>query len=178
MKQQKKIALFGSLRALVLCAVLVAISIVCGKFLAIPGGNVLRFSFENLPILLAGFAYGPFVGATVGIVADLLGSILRGYDINLILSIGAAAIGLLGGICFRYSPIRKESFRVAFAVTIAHIAGSVIIKTVGLSVHYTMPLHELMLWRLLNYAIVGVLEGVLLCILIRNTTLRRYLSIR
>jgi hypothetical protein len=34
-----------------------------------------------------------------------------------------------------------------------------------------------MLWRLLNYAIVGALECGLLCLLIRNRTLRTYLNL-
>jgi hypothetical protein len=53
----------------------------------------------------------------------------------------------------------------------------VIIKTAGLSLFYDMPLYELMLWRLLNYVIVGALEGGLLCLLIRNRTLRTYLNL-
>ena len=67
---------------LVVCAFLVALSIVCGKFLAIPVGEILRFSFENLPILFAGLAFGPVAGALVGVCADLLGCVLRGYAIN------------------------------------------------------------------------------------------------
>ena len=37
-------------RAMAICAMLAAMSIVCGKYLAIPLGNVMRFSFENLDI--------------------------------------------------------------------------------------------------------------------------------
>ena len=122
-----KIAVFGNLKTLVICSLFVAISIVCGKYLAIRGGDILRFSFENLPIILAGIAFGPLAGAVVGVVADLLGCLLVGYAIN---------------------PI------------------------------YSIPLFELMLWRLLNYVIVGVLEGVIICIMLKNKTLRAQLLIK
>jgi ECF transporter S component (folate family) len=177
MRTKQKIALFGSLRTLVLSSIFVAVSIVCGKYLAIPGGNVLRFSFENLPVLLAGMSFGPVVGMAVGVAADLLGSLLRGYDINLMLTLGAAVIGLVGGIVFRLCRSLSDIPRVTLTVSLAHLLGSVIIKTAGLSLFYDMPLYELMLWRLLNYAIVGALEGGLLCLLIRNRTLRTYLNL-
>ncbi len=177
MRTKQKVALFGSLRTLVVSAIFVALSIILGKYLAIPGGNVLRFSFENLPVLLSGIAFGPFVGMAVGIVADLLGSLLRGYDINLILTLGAAVIGLVGGILFRLSRSLAELPRVILTVAVAHLLGSVVVKTLGLALFYDMPLYELMLWRLLNYIIVGALEIAIIYPLMRNKTLRTYLSI-
>ena len=49
----------GNLRLLAVSAFLAALSIICGKYLALSLGNVLRFSFENLPILLAGMMLVP-----------------------------------------------------------------------------------------------------------------------
>ena len=46
-------------KVLTACALMVALSIVCGKLLAFNVGTILRFSFENLPILLASVAFGP-----------------------------------------------------------------------------------------------------------------------
>jgi hypothetical protein len=53
-------------------------------------------------------------------------------------------------------------------VATAHIIGSVVIKTLGLSAYYDMPFIILMLWRLLNYAIVGALDGVLVQVIKNN----------
>ena len=83
------------LRVTVFSALLAAISIVCGKYLAFNMGDFLRFSFENLPIIFAGMAFGPLIGALVGVVADLVGCLLVGYAINPIITVGAAAIGLI-----------------------------------------------------------------------------------
>ena len=59
---KNRIRIFGSLRVMVLCSVFVAISIVCGKYLAFNVGDFIRFSFENLPIIFAGMAFGYIAG--------------------------------------------------------------------------------------------------------------------
>ena len=173
-----KIAVFGNLKTLVICSLFVAISIVCGKYLAIRGGDILRFSFENLPIILAGIAFGPLAGAVVGVVADLLGCLLVGYAINPILTVGAAVIGIVSGLMYMICKKLPQVLCVSLCVGVAHLLGSVGIKTVGLSAFYSIPLFELMLWRLLNYVIVGVLEGVIICIMLKNKTLRAQLLIK
>ena len=151
-------------------ALLSAISIIAGKYLAIPGGEVLRFSFENLPILFAGIAFGPISGALVGAVADLVGCVLVGYTINPLVTAGAVSVGLIGGIAallLRRARVHS-SLRIGVSVALAHIIGSVIIKTIGLAAFYSMPFQVLMLWRLLNYVIVGTVEGIILYILMKN----------
>lgn len=161
------------LHRLVLCGFLVALSIVCGKFLQIPVGEAMRFSFENLPILFAGLVFGPVEGVLVGVCADLLGCFMVGYAINPLVTLGAAAIGLLagvGGVLLRRLPL---GWRVTVSVAAAHLVGSVVIKTVGLSQFYALPFLALMGWRLLNYAIVGGAEAVLLCLLLRHKGIQR-----
>ena len=51
-----------SLRVIACAAVCAALSIVLGKFAAIPIGNTIRISFENLPIIFCSVAFGPAVG--------------------------------------------------------------------------------------------------------------------
>ena len=170
------VALFGSLKIMVASAFLVAISIVAGKYLAIRGGDVLRFSFENLPILLAGIAFGPLIGLVTGVAADLVGCMMVGYTINPIVTIGASAVGLLGGLVCRLARTLPQAVSLALSVGVAHIIGSVVIKTVGLAAFYDMPLYALMLWRLLNYLIIGVLEYVVLLVILKNKNVRAQLS--
>ena len=163
---------------LALCAFLVALSIVCGKFLAFPIGEILRFSFENLPILFAGLAFGPAAGVMVGLTADLLGCVLRGYEINPLVTVGGVCIGLLaglGGVVLRRLPL---TWQVVLTTAVAHLIGSVGIKTLGLAQFYSIPLLPLMGWRLLNYIIIGGGEAALLCLLLRNKGLARLLPRR
>lgn len=169
MSKNKSIPLYR----LALCAFLAALSIVCGKFLQIPIGEAMRFSFENLPILFAGLVFGPVEGVLVGVCADLLGCLMVGYAINPLITLGAAAVGLLagaGGVLLCRLPM---GWRVTLSVAVAHLVGSVVIKTFGLAQFYALPFVALMGWRLLNYAIVGSVETVLLCLLLRHKGIRR-----
>lgn len=163
------------LRVTVACSLLVALSIVCGKFLQFPVGEAMRFSFENLPILLSGMAFGPLAGALVGTVADLIGCLAVGYAINPLVTLGAAMIGFVGGGVYRLTKEVSLGWRVTLAVVAAHLVGSVVIKTFGLAQFYALPFGTLMLWRLLNYAIVGAAESLLLIALLKNKTLRAML---
>jgi ECF transporter S component (folate family) len=175
-KELSKKRLSNNLRLLAVSAFLAALSIICGKYLALPVGNVLRFSFENLPILLAGMMFGPIVGALVGIVADVIGCLMVAYTINPLITLGAACIGILGGVLFRVFrrlPLPWQSFA---TVVLSHLVASVLIKTWGLATYYDMPLYALMLWRLLNYAIVAPLEWALIYTLLKNQPLRRRLE--
>lgn len=160
-------------------AMLVAISIILGKYLAIPVGEVLRFSFENLPIIFAGIAFGPLPAMLVGITADIVGCILVGYGINPIVTLGAAVIGLISGfipmLLKKYTKLSGAPL-IIITAALSHLFGSVLIKTFGLAVFYDMPLFILMLWRLLNYAIVSSLEILLLCILFKRDGIRRQIE--
>ena len=171
--EASKKRLGSNLRLLAVSAFLAALSIVCGKYLALPVGNVLRFSFENLPILLAGMMFGPITGALVGIVADVLGCVMVAYTINPLVTLGAACIGLLGGALFRLTKKLPLLWQTCITVILTHLVASVIVKTCGLAAYYDMPFHILLLWRLLNYAVVGVVEWLLLYTILKNQALRR-----
>ena len=160
-----------SLKLTAALSMLVAISIILGKYLAISVGDVLRFSFENLPVIFAGIAFGPLAAVLVAVTADLIGCLLVAYAINPLVTIGAAAVGLCAGlvpkILKRFFTI-DQKWLVAATVAISHLLGSVVIKTFGLAVFYDMPIFVLMLWRLLNYVIVGTVEGFILYHIMKN----------
>ena len=171
-KTSKK-RLSGNLQLLAVSAFLAALSIICGKYLALSLGTVLRFSFENLPILLAGMMFGPVVGMTVGVVADLLGCVMVAYAINPLVTIGAACIGLFGGVLFRVTKKLPLLWQTCITVILTHLVASVLVKTFGLAQYYDMPFHIVLLWRLLNYVVVGVAEWLLLYTVLKNQALRR-----
>ena len=168
----------NSLKITVALAMLAAISIICGKYLAIPGGEVMRFSLENMPIILAGMAFGPIAGALVGAVADLVGCVMVGYTINPVVTLGATAIGVVAGVL---SIITKKAgfapiLSTVLTVATSHLIGSVIIKTIGLAAYYTMPFALLVLWRLFNYIIVGTLDGLIVYALLSHKEIKSQLS--
>lgn len=160
----------AALRISIALSMLAAISIICGKYLAINAGEFMRFSFENLPIIFAGIAFGPLAAAAVGAVADLVGCLLVGYAINPLVTLGAVSVGLISGTVWHL--LTKTELHPAVRLTLtlfaAHAVGSVVIKGIGLSAFYSIPLGVLMLWRLLNYLVVGIAEGILLFFLIKS----------
>ena len=168
------------LKLLVSLSLMSALSIVLGKYLAFNVGSVLRFSFENLPIIFTGLAFGPLAGGAVGLVADIVGCLLVGYEINPIVTLGAVIIGLSAGLCrIPFSNSKNEVslvFLVLAAEVISHLLGSVIVKTIGLSAYYDMPFFALMAWRLLNYAIIGAVEGAMVYALLKNPALKKHIS--
>lgn len=161
MQTEKNSQKHPNIQSIALCAILSALSILMGKYLAINIGESIRLSFENLPILIAGFYLGPLAGAAVGIVADLVGCLLVGYSINPIITLGAAAIGTLSGISGTFQC--KSRFKKALITVIsAHVIGSVLIKTVGLVIFYKMPFLATLGWRALTYVIIAIPETVLM----------------
>ena len=117
--------------------------------------------------------FGPITGALVGVVADLLGCVMVAYTVNPLVTLGAACIGLLGGVLFRLTKKLPLLWQTCITVILTHLVASVVVKTFGLAAYYDMPFHILLLWRLLNYAIVGVAEWLLLYTVLKNQALRR-----
>ena len=69
-----------------------------------------------------------------------------------------------------------NSLKIFLSVLFAHIIGSVLIKTYGLSAFYKMPFMVLMLWRMLNYVIVGALDFAVIYYLLKNKALMRQID--
>lgn len=160
-----------SARITVALSALSAIGIILGKFLAFNVTDFMRFSLENITIILTGIVFGPLLGAAVGAVQDLVGCIAVGYAINPIITLGSALTGLVSALVFRYLKRVPLLPRIALAVFIAHAFGSVLVKSIGLAVFYSLPFGVTVLWRILNYAIVGVTETALLYFLLKSKQL-------
>lgn len=155
-------------------AMLAAISIISGKYLAINVGEFMRFSLESMPIIFAGIAFGPVAGAIVGIVADLVGCVMVGWVPIPWVTVGAAAIGAVaGGVSLLLKKTALPSWlKTVITLSCAHFVGSVMIKTIGLADFYEMPYTILILWRMLNYLIVGIIDGTVIHILMKNKGIR------
>lgn len=80
--------------------VLIAISVVL-SFFKVPLGPTLQISFASLPIAAGGMLFGPFVGAVIGFVSDLLGFIVRPYGFFFPgFTLNAILIGVFYGFFF------------------------------------------------------------------------------
>lgn len=173
MQEKRKKLIFKSLKQLTMASVLVAISIICGKFLAINIGVAMRISFENMPIIFASVTMGPIIGTMVGVASDLIGCVLYGYAINPIITIGAGVIGFISGFVFKYIKIKGERLRLLLACLLSHTVGSVIIKTIGLASYAELPIHLLVIFRSLIYVVTIALEFIIIFYLLGSKSLRR-----
>lgn len=161
--------LFGNLRVLCAAAMLIALSVVLGKYLAV-STPIFRFSLENLPILMAGLFFGPVIGGVVGITADLIGCAIMSYAINPFITLGAALIGILPGLISLFATRGGKPLTpvvVCLSVAAAHIVGSMTVKTIGLAI-YTSTGTDKLLFRIPLYIVIGTVECVLLVLLTRN----------
>jgi ECF transporter S component (folate family) len=158
---------------MVILAMFIALSIVLGKQLSITVGAI-RLSFENLPILMAGIFFGPLAGALVGGCADIVGCLVVGYSINPIVTFGAISIGFISGFVYR-SSIESPKLRLMLSVGIAHVVGSMVIKSIGLYVyyHYAVPV---LLLRVPLYLVIGSLETLIVYTLLESKAFQNQLS--
>lgn len=160
------------LRVLLLMSLFAALSIVFGKLLAFNIGDMIRISFENLPILFSGIFLGPVYGMVTGVAADLLGCLIVGYAINPVITLGAAVIGFSSGLIFRLTRPFPAALRIFTAVTVAHVLGSLVIKTAGLAAFYgTVGYPMLMLWRS-YYLAIALVEGGIILVLFKSYAAR------
>lgn len=179
---QKSLSVFGSLKGLCFAGILTAMSIILGKFLQIPNPfqEIIRISFENLPIMLSAFCLGPIAAAAVGAVADLIGCLLYGYSINPIITLGAASVGLVSGFISEYIVKKPLVLKIITCEAAAHTVGSVLIKSAGLAAWYLAKYNigywELAAWRLLTYTLVGIAESVILILLLKNKEFQKQIE--
>ena len=136
------LSVFKNVRALTLAAMLTAMSVVigilCKNFLTF---NIYyRITFENLPVIFAAILFGPFMGAAVGVCADLISCLCSANPVvNPIISVGALAVGFLAGLISHHVSFRSENTRIALSIAVAHLVGQVAIKSLGKILWYAMP---------------------------------------
>lgn len=177
MQNTNKKSVFLSVRALTLAAMLTAMSVVigifCKNFLNF-GAGLFRITFENLPIIISGIIFGPVAGGIVGGATDLISYFLssQAYPPNLIVTLGAVSVGVVSGLVSKYLFTRTSHRQIILSGALAHIVGSMLIKTIGLYSYYGM----LVLWRIPLYLIIASAEILLICLLYNNTAVKRLLD--
>ena len=125
-----------STRNLILMAALIAMQIILARFLSIQVSDILRISFESVPVILAGMWLGPLSGAIVALVADILGTIIHGYGIWFPpIALGPILVGVISGLSTKYVfrsdlSSTRESWKVVATVLVAGIVNSFLIGTV------------------------------------------------
>lgn len=155
-----------------LTALSVIIGFVCKTYLTF---GAIRITFENLPILLAGLAFGPVVGALVGAASDIVSCLASGFSVTPLITVGAACVGLCAGLFSRYV-FKKRSYPSLLAVALlSHAVGSMLVKSIGLYLmgYYSIPV---LLYRIPLYIGISFAESYLIYILLKNKQIEKILK--
>jgi riboflavin transporter len=183
-----KKVMFGT-KTIVTLALLVALSIVLTRILAVNAGPY-RLSIGSMPIVLSGLLFGPIAGAMVGFVADFLGASLMGTAAYMpALMVTPILMGFLPGI-LRLILKNRNQINVAkligvtentFSVSIpkllivtapSYILGSMLYTTYILSGMYNTPFMALFPMRVLIYVGTMLLDTLLIFLLIKSGVFR------
>ena len=168
---KEDVEVFGKVKVLTLTAMLVAMSVVigiiCKNFLT---WNIYyRFTLENLPIFFAAIAFGPFIGAAAGVLADLVSCLCSTNPaVNPIISLGALMVGFMAGLISHHVSFKNDNLRIACAVILGHLVGQVGIKSLGKILWYGMPWFGIFLG--LGFSVLaGTVEFFVLRALFKNS---------
>lgn len=156
--------------ASMMIALSVVIGIFCKNYLNF-GMGLFRITFENLPIILAGLTLGPVVGGIVGLASDLVSYIfsMQVYPPNIIVTLGAALVGIISGIISRYVIKKRGTAQIIASAATAHIVASMIVKSIGLYQFYGI----LVLWRIPMYLVIATLEITTICLFLKRKSFAR-----
>lgn len=135
-----------NMKVLTTAAMLAAAGIILG-FFKLPISNILEIRFSSLPIMIAGWLFGPVVGGIVGGLVDIGGYIIRptgpfvpAFTLDTILT----------GVIFGLILYRKNLSikRLIVASVINAVIVNMILNTFWLSLLYKMPFMATFIARL------------------------------
>ncbi len=150
---------YFSTRRLVHLSFLIGLSIVLTRVfslrIVIAGVEGIRIGLGGLPIIFAGIAFGPWAGAVVGAIADLLGYLINPLGPYLphftLTSLLTGFIpGLIIALFYREKP---GLLRLLVAISVGQIITSVIMVPVFLQHIFGIPLAVTLLPRIISQAL-------------------------
>ncbi len=152
---------------IVFLGMMIAVQIVLSKLLAIDLGWC-RLSLGPVSSILAGLWFGPFLGGLCGMLADVLGCLLKyGYQPAYVpITIGMMLWGILPAL---FHPLmetnRKKIVFICAGVFLASLGGTLGLSTLGNSLLYGTSFRAMLLTRLPQWALTMPVYCVLSCAL-------------
>ena len=156
-------------KRLSLMAMMIALQIVLSKFLMLQLTGSIRLSIDSVPILLVGIWFGPLAGGIVGLLSDLLGTLLF-PTAGMYYPPLTAAFVLIGGCAGFLGKIVKSKnglLRAALIVIPAEIVGSYLTKSAALSGLVQIPFPTLLAARALPVGSIMIVNTLLVYLLDR-----------
>ena len=153
-------------KVLTTTALLIAVATVLG-FFKIPINQLIELRFSFLPIAASGMLFGPVVGGLVGLLADVLGYMVRptgpffpGFTIATMIS------GVIFGAFLHKKKLTVP--RVIVANLVETIVVSLVINTFNLMILYGNPFWAVLSAKLLKNAIMFPINTCLLYLTLQS----------
>lgn len=160
-------------RTLVTLALLAAISVVLARFIIPMPSPTMRFSIEAVPIILAGFLFGPLPAGLVGFIADLVGCLFSGYGYNPMFSVPPVMIGVCAGLMRPLLYKKITYLRVLAAFAPAVVLGSILWQSYWLSFFYgTKTFGAFLISRSIQFVITSGVNALLVFLLMKSGMFR------
>lgn len=154
-------------KAMVVLAVLTALSIVFDRLLSVSIGTNIRIHLGIVPVMLAGIWFGPIAGGLVGGLADFLGaSVLSGYGFFPLLIISPILKGVIPGLMRRLA-IGGKLLNVSLVVLVTTVVAALCVTPLVLSYMYGNPFWTVFVSRLPFVLAQMVLEIAVVYLLIK-----------
>ena len=154
-----------NVRVLTVSAFLVAIATVLG-FFKVHITELIEIRFQYLPIAVGGAMFGPAVGGVIGMLADVLGYLVKptgaffpGFTISSILS------GIIYGLFFYKKRITVP--RIIAAELTETIVCSLVINSINLSILYGNAFSVVVATRLLKVLIMFPIDTIILTVVLK-----------
>jgi len=165
--QKKK---FFTIRALVMAAMFVTLSIVFARMFSIRVSEGLRLSFGQTPIILAGILLGPWWGLIVGVLADITGFMVApmgAYIPGLTLTSGL--IGLIPGLIYKYVIKKNVTWALIVSIAIDMLIVNGLLATFFLALVYSKRTFEAWLIARMPVELVMIVVQVVVCLILAKS---------
>lgn len=151
-------------RTLVILAMLTALEIVLSRFLSF-STQQFKVGFAFLPMVIAAYLFAPWGGAVVAGVGDLVGALA--FPIGAYFP-GFTLIAALNGLVFGLLLRKRQDFvTIICAVIITQFIGGAVLNSICISILYNMPYMPLLALRVVQAAIMSVIETIILGLLFK-----------
>ena len=155
-------------RQLVYIALFAAIKVVLGLM---PDLGANRFAPGNAAVIMAGLWLGPVSGGLCGLIADLVGYLVKnsGYALNPIITLAAAFWGIIPGLaCARLKAPASRTHKgvlICAHIVAAALVCTVCLTTLGLVLVNGYHLYAILPGRLIQAATMTPFYCVICCLL-------------
>lgn len=151
------------LKALTLCAVLVAVQVILSRFLSINAWNT-KLGFGFVPVVLAAALFGVRCGALVGAMGDFLGALLfpiGPYFPGFTISLGVT------GVAFGLALQKPKLWKIVLASLFDQLVLSLVLNSYWISVLYGSPYWGVLGSRIFQCAITLPVEIIVTAALVK-----------